>query len=229
MDNQDQSQNFSSQGFMPAKKPFVLATKHIIIFIAVLSTLSLGTTSFLIFANKKEKPVNLNVKENIATVPSAKVLPTQKLLPTVTATPAPTLAPLLLSSTATWSAYVSTKYKYSLKYPPDWTAKITTQSDPKILEYVVFNPKTATAAGTLTITLSYGTRTYQEALALDPQSGEIITVASVSATKKNQLDSDGNKSINIIIPVGSNNTIVINGKNPYKSTLDLMLTTVSLK
>lgn len=226
MDNQNQPQD----SFLQPKRSFLkrfsnIPAKHIIIFLVVLFFLSSGSTGYLLFANKKKLPSPKAVQEKTAALLSPAP---KKIVPSSTIAPTPTLAHPA-SPTATWSAYVSAKYNYSLKYPPDWTAKITTQADPKILEYAVFNPKTATKAGTLTITLSYSTRTYQEALALDPQIGETVTVASVGATKKNQLDSDGNKSINITIPVGATNTIIINAKEKYKSILDLMLTAVKLK
>jgi len=94
------------------------------------------------------------------------------------------------------------------------------------LEYVVFNP-VATKAGTLSITLSYGTRKYTEALALDPQIGESMIVASVSATKKNSKDSNGNKAVNVIVPFGLN-TIIFNAKDSFASLFNQMLTTLKL-
>lgn len=223
MDNQNQSQDSLTQP-APNPKSFSIPTKYVIILLATLSILSLGSTSYLLVANKKKQPPPKTVQENVVELPVSTPIPTEIVLkPTNTPTPTPILT---VDPTATWSAFVSKKYSYSLKYPPDWTAKITAQTDPKILEYVVLNP-VATKAGTLFITLSYGTRTYQEALALDPQKGETITVASVSATKKNQRDSGGNPSINVIIPTGVN-TIIINAKEIYKSILDKILTTIKL-
>lgn len=227
MDNQNQSQDLSDLQPTPSPpRSFNLPSKYIIIFLAVLSVLSLSSTSYILIANKKKATSPKTVQENVVEVPVSTPIPTKVVLkPTATTAPTPTIA-VVSDPTATWSAFVSTKYNYSLKYPPDWTAKITPQTDPKILEYVVFNP-VATKAGTLFITLSYGTRTYQEALALDPQKGATITVASVSATRKNQKDSEGNPSINVIIQTGVN-TIIINAKEKYKNILDTMLTTVKL-
>jgi len=230
MDNQDQPQNFSDIQPTPASPRMFfnilnIPTKYIIIFLAVLAVLSSGLTGYLLFANKKKAlPPKIVQEEILVEPPSFTPIPTK--VPTPTITPTPTLAPLV-DPVATWSAFVSTKYSYSIKYPPDWTAKITTQQDPKILEYVVFNPKDATKAGTLSITSSYSTRTYKEVLALDPQKGETVTIASVSATTKSLKDSDGNISINVIIPTGVN-TIIINAKEMYKSILDKMLTTLKL-
>src|SRR3989344_900268 len=88
------------------------------------------------------------------------------------------------------------------------------------------NP-TATKAGTLSITLSYGTRPYLEALALDPQAGTVITAASVSATKKDSKDSNGYKATNVIVPFGSN-TLIFNAKDAYLNLFNQMLTTLKL-
>lgn len=66
-----------------------------------------------------------------------------------------------------------------------------------------------------------------EALALDPQIGETITVASVSATKKNSKDSNGYKATNVIVPFGIN-TITFNAKDAYATLFNQMLTTLKL-
>lgn len=225
MDNQNLSQDSLTQ---PAYTPrsFSIPTKYVIIFLVTLSILSLGSTSYLLVANKKKAPAPTTVQKNIVELPPPS-LDNKKVVakPTDAPTPTPTLAPVV-DVTATWSAFVSSKYAYSIKYPSDWTAKITTQTDPKILEYVVFNP-VSTKAGTLSITLSYGTRTNKEALALDPQIGESMIVASVSATKKNSKDSNGNNATNVIVPFGSN-TIIFNAKDAFASLFNLMLTTLKL-
>jgi len=208
----------------PTPKHFFPKNKSIIIIISILSILSLSATGYILLANKKTEirseastPQTLIISTPIPTIQPTTMLPTSLLTPTL----APTLSP-----TATWSAFVSSKYSYSIKYPPLWTAQIIIQQDPKILEYVVFNP-VATKAGILSITLSYGTRTYSEALALDPQIGESVIVASVSARKKNNKDSNGNKSTNIIVPFGVN-TIIFNSKDTYLSLFNQMLTTFKL-
>jgi hypothetical protein len=210
----------NSSGF----KSFLSRNKYLIITIAILSCISFGTTGYLLLA-KDKSPSEDDIQVNNIKTPS----PTPLLQITISntpmlSTPTPTVA--LTNPTATWSAFTSSRYFYSLKYPPGWTAQITTQTDPKILEYVVFNP-VATKAGTLSITLSYGTRTNLEALALDPQVGETITVASVSATKKNSKDSNGNTAANIIVPVESS-TIIFNAKNVFSSLFNQMLTTLKL-
>ena len=211
--------------FFSKLKTFFSTNRFIIIFIAFLSIVSLGTTGYLLIASNKLSPPNKISQVPILPTPRAGIasLPTASPPPP---TPSPPSTSLNIDSMATWSAYVSTKYSYSIKYPSGWTAQITTQQDPKILEYVVFNP-VATKAGTLSITLSYGTRTYKEALALDPQTGESMIVASVSATKKNTKDSNGNKATNVIVPFGSN-TIIFNAKDAFVSLFNQMLTTLKL-
>lgn len=227
MDSESTSQGLTNlqPGFFSKFKFFLLQNKSAIILITFLCILSFGSTTYLLMTNKKPSPVNVLPKIEITPMPSPAPDSLQIISNTPPpATPTPTI--LFADPTASWSAYVSSKYSYSVKYPPGWSAQITSQQDPKILEYVVFNP-VATRAGTLSITLSYGTRTYSEALALDPQAGETITVASVSATKKNSKDSNGYKATNVIVPFGSN-TIIFNGKDSFVSFFTQMLTTLKL-
>lgn len=211
-------------------KIFFSANKFAILFIAVLSTMSFSTTGYLLIANNKTSPQNRFIQEGIPPISNQTVQEQTAFstAPTVSPTAVPTSRsiPLIVDPTASWSAFVSAKYSYSIKYPPNWDAKIATQSDPKILEYVVFNP-VATKAGTLSITLSYGTRTNKEALALDPQVGESMLVASVSAVKKISKDSNGYKATNVIVPFGSN-TIIFNAKVAFAGLFNQMLSTLKL-
>ena len=193
--------------------------------------MSFGTTGYLLTANNKTPPQNRLPQQNIVQISSQISQPQQAILnasPTasLTATPTPKTITFPPDPTASWSAFTSAKYSYSIKYPLKWNAQITAQQDPKILEYVVFNP-TATKAGTLSITLSYGNRTYTQAQALDPQTGESILVASVSATKKSSKDSNGYKATNVIVPFGSN-TIIFNAKDAFSTLFNQMLTTLKL-
>lgn len=228
MDNQNESQQLTSfqPGLFSKFKFFLAKNKFLIIVIAILASISFGTSGYLLIANKKTLPANTPFRDNITSNYSTLPSPTAiiSLAPSPTSTPSPSLAPI--DETATWSAYISTKYAYSLKYPPQWTAQITTQPDPKILEYVVFNP-VATKAGTLSITLSYGTRTYLEALALDAQIGEDIIIASASATKKISKDSNGYKATNVIISAGLR-TMIFNAKDAYANLFNKMLATLKL-
>ena len=156
--------------------------KFLIIVVTALTIISFGTTSYLLVAgsNKSFKPPR---QENNLTTSEA--LPTLQPQPSTdpTSQPTQTLNPeLQKDETATWSAFTSSKYSYSISYPPAWNASLADQEDEKILEYVVFNPESASGSATPAISLSYGTRTYQEALNIY-QSGENITVGSQSATK----------------------------------------------
>lgn len=207
-------------------KAFLSANKFAVILLSFFSISSFGMTSYLLMADKKPSlPAATTSQTTIFSTPTEPVsTPTSPPLPS----PTPKLgsASLKIDPTASWSAFVSSKYSYSIKYPPQWTAQITTQSDPKILEYVVFNP-VATKSGTLSITLSYGTRTYAQAQALDPQIGERIVAASTSGTKKSSKDSNGYKATNVIIPFGSN-TIIFNAKDAHINLFNQMLTTLTL-
>lgn len=205
-------------------KLFLSVNKFWVILLAFFFVSSVGMTGYLLMANKKAPVPNKLIQENILLAPSPTSLPKEVISNTPPPTPTPTI--ILVNPTATWSAFTSPKYSYSIKYPPSWTVQTTTQTDPKISEYVVFNP-VATKAGTLSITLSYGTRTYSEALALDPQAGETILVASAAATKKNSKDSNGNKAVNVIIPAGSN-SIIFNAKDAFANLFAQMLTTLKL-
>lgn len=211
--------------FLSKIKIFLSANKFAVILLTILSISSFGMTGFLLMTNKKPSLPGKIAQTTIIPTPTLTIANTPTTSPP---TPTPKLPSTSLKTdpTSTWSAFVSAKYVYSIKYPPDWTAQITTQQDPKILEYVVLNP-IATKAGTLSITLSYGTRTYAQALALDPQTGESIVVASVSARKKNSKDSNGNKATNVIVPFGLN-TIIFNAKDTYSSLFNQMLTTFKL-
>lgn len=226
MDNQNQSldlQNSQPNIFLKIKT-IIIQNKFMVIIIAVLGMISFGSTGYLLMANDTQTakaiiiaPTSPPVIELSQTVLEPTHIPNEIPIPTIISN----------NQASTLSAYLSKKYFYSLKYPSDWITEITTQDDPKILEYVVFNPKTATEAGTLSITLSYGTRSYSEALALDPQIGEIISVSSISATKKNNKDSNGIESINVIIPTGLK-TIILYAQKQYEDVLNQILSTLFL-
>lgn len=227
MDNQiNQDSQINPQGLSNIQPGFFSRNKIIIIIIVILGVLSFGATGYLLINNKSSSSEPLPT-ENVVSVPIV-TTSTSKTDSITPQPPTPTATPVLSleDETASWSAFVSSKYSYSLKYPPNWTAQITNQPDPKILEYVVFNP-TATKAGTLSITLSYWARSYAESLALDPQKGQALIVASVSATKKNSKDSNGYKATNVIMPFGSN-SIVFNAKEAFETLFNQMLTTLKL-
>jgi len=232
MDNQEQSQELysSKPGISSRIRDFLSKNRYIVLFIALLVLASFGSTGYILIANKQDSSNRTPIQESPFTEAAPTVAPLKEVeIPTdIPDAPTSTPAIALLDQTATLSAFLSAKYNYSLNYPLDWTASISAQKDPKILEYVVFNPKNSTQSGALSITLSYGTRTYQEALAIESAKGEVIFVASVSATKKKLQDSQGKKSTSIIIPVDVG-SIIINAKEAYLNILDQMLTTLKLR
>lgn len=201
--------NQQPQGSGP--KLFSLSHKYLAILVALLCLTSLGSAALLLSDHNKSDNNLVNLfKQNILRFPS----------------PAPTPQKLLedIDETLGWNIYSNSQYGYSIKYPLDWGATITPQEDPKILEYVVFNPLTATKAGELSISLTYSTRSYKEVLDSDPQPGETIIVSSISATRKLKEDSQRNVSISVAIPHNSN-TFVLLGKEKYKDLFNQMLST----
>lgn len=195
-----------------------------IIVILILATLSFGSSAYLL-AKAPQKKTAPNYIAKITSFPS----PTFSLAQQATNTPTPTVLPttipaLTITPTpdpiASWSAYVSTTSAYSIKYPPDWKAKATLQQDSKILEYVVFNPQNATASA-LSISISYGKRTYQEAIALRDQNGEKIKIASISGYKTVEQDSNQNVSLHAVFPINSN-SIDLYAKKQYQDIFNKM-------
>jgi hypothetical protein len=210
---QEASNNQQSQGSSP--KLFSLPHKYLALLVAVLCLTSLGSAILLLSDhNKEDKTLVSLFRENILRFPS----------------PTPTPQQLLegIDETFGWNVYSNSQYGYSIKYPLDWNGVITPQGDPKILEYVVFNPLSATRAGELSITLTYTTRSYKEVLDSDPQPGETIIVSSISATRKLKEDSQRRVSISVAIPDNSN-TLVLLGKEKYKDIFNKMLSTFKLE
>lgn len=193
----------------------------------ILGIISFGSSAYLLsIASQKQATLKRSYAQPPLTIPSIiSFLPTavpQSDLPvssTPIFTPAPTIDPI-----ASWSAYTSNSSSYSFKYPFDWIVRAKTQTDPKILEYLVVNPNSASASA-LSITLSYGTRTYQEAVSLRAQNGDAINVASVSGYKTLESDSDQNVSINIVLPVKTN-TLVVYAEKQYEDIFNKILSTL---
>lgn len=196
------------------KKLFGFSHKTIAILLAILLIMSLGALIFVLFSSQEEK-------DDIPAISSPSPFPTP--------TPTPTPQKLLenIRETLGWNIYSNSQYGYSVKYPLDWNAVITPQTDPKILEYVVFNPLSATKAGELSITLTYTTRPYKEVLDSDPQPGETIIVSTISATRKLKEDSQRKVLISVSIPHNSN-TLILLGKEGYKDIFNQMLSTLTL-
>src|SRR3989304_8770929 len=144
IENKQQPENSGS-------KIFSLSHKYLAILVVVLCLVSLGSAALLLSNHfKKDNSIVSLFKQNLLRFPS----------------PTPTPKELLenIDETLGWNIYSNSQYEYSIKYPLDWSATITPQEDPKIIEYVVFNPLSATRAGELSITLTYTTRSYKEVL-----------------------------------------------------------------
>src|SRR5207302_1357646 len=138
------------------------------------------------------------------------------------------LTPLALSPTpapdptASWSAYVSSQYKFSIQYPSNWISANLGEQDPTTPMYVSFNPP-GVPSSALSITLAYANRTYQNALSMNATAGTTISVASVSATQKLLTNSDGVTTIQVIVPFNNNATIIFNAAQQYQKIFKQML------
>lgn len=207
-------QNYPSSG----SKLFSLPNKYIAILIVLLCLVSLGSAIYFFVLNNKKGSIGDNVSQ-------VNIIPSPTLTPESDNPPKPIED--LNKITNGWLVYNNTKSAFSIKYPLDWTAKNTAQPDPKILEYVVFNPLTATKAGELSITLTYTTRSYKEVLDSDPQPGETIIVSSISGTRKLKKDSQRNISISVSLHHNSN-TLILLGREKHKDIFNQMLSTLNL-
>lgn len=197
-------------------KLFSLSHKYLATLVAVLCLVSLGSATLLLSGHyKKDNSLVSPFGENLLRFPPPTPTPQQMLAD--------------IEETLGWNVYSNSQYGYSIKYPLDWNATITPQEDPKILEYVVFNPLIATKAGEMSITLTYTTRSYKEVLDADPQPGETITVATVIATRKLKQDSQRNVSISVALPYRLNSTLVLLAKEKYKDIFNQMLSTLKLE
>lgn len=237
MENQPQQPPKPDQQ-IPQAKPFAFKPppryigKNLIIIVAFLVIISLGSTTYMLLSPKQNiNPSPINSINEIITLPSvtpeskASVLNLDatpaKITQTATSSATPTTDP-----TNNWNTFTNSNYKYSVKYPLDWTVQNLGQLEPKVPDYVVFNPKNATSTAKM-ITISYSTRTYDEAMAIGATNSEIIKVGTISAAKKIEQDSNRNEVIHIIIPLKNNtNTLIFYAKSAYKTIFDQMLPTL---
>lgn len=125
--------------------------------------------------------------------------------------------------TKNWNTFINSKYNYLIKYPLEWTVQKKGQLEPKVPDYVVFNPPDS-ATNAAIIRISYSTRTYEEANELSTQFGQPIIVASQSGIRKVLQDSNGDISINVILPFNQN-SIILYSKEKYSEIFALMLST----
>lgn len=221
MDTPDQTESEisqSSHGVIP--KTYLLAGA------ALLGIIVFGSGIFILSnTQKKQLPPIPTIAQTIVSFPSPTMIP-PIFVPSVE--PSPTIIPTetpVPDPLPGWNAYVSTK-GYYMKYPADWTARVTQQSDPKIMEYVVFNPRTANS-GELAITLTYSTRTTAELIATTSAS-EKISVGGIGSTRQTIQNSDGQVSTKVVIPYGAN-TVQFVGKSTYQSTFTQMLSSFKIR
>ena len=205
---------------------FIKKNKISLIIAASVILLLLTGVGILVFGQKKSMDttkgsISPSPTEQTLAAPTVPVSQAQNQpISSVSATPTIT--------TSTWNTYKNTVYKYQLQYPGDWTLKNTASPDSKILEYLVLNP-IILASNSASITVSYTTRTYTEALALSTQIGEIMKVASISSTKTTEKNSDGNISIRVVVPINNNaNTFIFVAQDAYKDILTQILATFKL-
>ncbi|GEM_PF-6098944 len=207
------------------EKKFKLPSQYIIVGVLVFGIIGLGSGAFVLSNQQKKEPASSSViVQDIQSSPPSPTFGITQDSISLTPSPLPTAIPTVAITPdplATWSAYVSTRNGYSFRYPKDWTLKNTVQSDPKILEYIVLNPPGA-ALGALTITFTYTIRTYQEVLGTNTKNTSAIQVASISATKRVNQNSNGDISTEVILPYGSR-TIIIYGKSTYQNIYDQVI------
>lgn len=218
----------SNQAFTSPVSSNSLKTKHVVIFLTICAAISFGSTTYLFVAGKKDAnppPQPLMVTQSS---PQSRPTPTPTPVVKELTEEEAMLAEPTPDPTATWSAYVNAKYHYSLKYPADWTVKKLTSTDPKITNYVVFYPKNASGSA-YAASISYSTRTYSEALAIDSGvAGESAQVSSISATKKKIQDSARTTSFKLIIPYKINFSIILYAKGAYEAIFNGMVSTFEI-
>ncbi len=199
----------------------------------ILFLLSSSTSAYILFAyqNNSSTVSTTTPPQTLLAIPSLSPTPNQVQMqsePTDTpeassaAVPTPTPSNITLN----WLTYTNTTYGYSIKYPTDWTASDEGELEPLIPSYILFNPASASPASR-TITISYTTRTSDELTAIYGTDGSQMTVDNFSATEHQTTDSDGNKAISVILPLGIN-ALIFYSIDQYQDTLMQMLGTFQL-
>lgn len=159
--------------------------------------------------------------ETVNTVPS----PTAGLANVTVIPMSTTLTPTSgVNPTATWSAFISNQYGYSIDYPPNWVATPTTSGDPLVVQYTLFNPNTISTASS-SITVSYSNRTAAQSLAVYTATGVPISIGTISATMQTTQDSNGNVAYRVVIPDGTANSVVIFARQAYQTIFNQMVQT----
>ncbi len=212
-------ENLLSQAKTFIKKPMFIG-------LSVLFIVSLISTYYILFMWNTTSTINHTNPANFSLPPVSS--PTPILSPTFTPTPAASVTPsAVMDPTSSWNTFINKIYRYSIKYPNDWTASYVNSSDPLIPNFVSINPATASAKINA-ITISYTTRTNAQLAAIyGSTSSGTLTIASQSATEYDQQDSDGNKSLSIILEEPTY-AYIFYAMDQYKSLLLQMLSTLVL-
>lgn len=176
-----------------------------------------GMITYLVISPSQETIVAPATQEPIAVPPATRT-------PTPLPTTLPTITPTPTIPATSWKTYNNATYGYSIKYPPDWTARNLGELEPLIPSYIVFNPSTASQSARY-ITISVSTRSYADQLALEA-SGSATTVGGISGMKQSFRDSDGNTSTVITLP-RTNNLLVLRAKTAYLPIFNQMITTLT--
>jgi hypothetical protein len=156
------------------------------------------------------------------TFPQNQIQPLASESAQLTQTPAPT--PII--DMTGWNTYINKQYKYSVKYPQDWTVANLGELEPKIPNYVSFNPPEATSSAK-EVLIEYSTRSYQEVLALSPATTRATLVASISAAVREEEDSNHIISVFVIMPI-EQHTIIFRGHKQFEAIFNKMLETFTL-
>ena len=199
-------------------------------------TISLTGAIFVLPMNQKTPapatftrnlPVATPTVEPISASPSATVSSTVVAVnPSSTPTPIPPpSATPTIDPTAGWLTYSNTAYGYTIKYPTDWNIQNLSPLEPRVPSYIVFNPRTASASSR-SITVTVSNRTYQEQLAIGG-TGSPIKVASITGAQQYLNDSNGNKSVTIVLPRASN-LVLLHSKLIYTTIFNQMIQTFRL-
>ena len=212
----------------PFQKKWWQLPKTVYIAIAGIFILAVGSTAYFYFAPSgflKPKP-KTEVNQNAALedmygpakaptpTPTRGVILVDAPTPTGTFIGSPTPTP---DVTVSWLTYRNLAYKYSFKYPPDWTVTDTGNLEPLIPSYLTINPSsTATPSTALNITIGSSTRTFDEEVALRSSMRTSVTVNGLTGSLTEQKDSGNNIKYNLVLK-GTSYTYIFVGKSQYYS------------
>lgn len=221
----DPNQESPQETFIHKAAPDNFFLQNKLIFAAIGLVLITALVSSIIIINSKnsQKQEQLTAEQELV---HNQPIQNQNAVQSVSLTPTPSSTPTPTTILGDWETYTSNTYGYTLDYPPTWTVANVQQSDPLILEYLVFAPPGYSASQSA-ITLSYSTRSETQALAINSQQGVPMTVNGMPATQKTIQNSQGVVSIQVIVPDG-NNTIIFYAQQQFQAILNDMLSTLEI-